>query len=38
VKKYVTLLRQKDFVKLEKMNSARMSHGKNEGGSEQVLE
>ena len=28
MKKYVTVLREKDFVKLKKMMSARMSHGK----------
>ena len=38
MKKYVTVLREKDFVKLKKKESARMSHRKNEGGSEQVLE
>jgi hypothetical protein len=32
------VLREKDFVKLKKIQSARMSYRKNEGGSEQVLE
>jgi hypothetical protein len=38
MKKYVTVLREKDVVKLEKLKSARTSHRKNEGGLEQVLE
>jgi len=38
MKKYVALLREKYFVKLKKTNSARISHRKNEGGSEKVPE